>query len=639
MRQIPITATLTLLASTLAAQNVVLPDNHYLGERSDQLANTGDTTHWRTTAGRMQVLYEASHFLNAGVTGPVLVTHVKFRGEDGEPNLGGQAYAGVTIEVGSTTLTAAAMSTTFLTNRAPVAPATTTMGPLGTTTVTVAPSLGTCPNNYCIDIDLTAIGATFIYDPTGAEPNLLIDILMPTAPANAAPLYMIPIQDTTASGAGIRGKSVCTATVASLTGTADTTPCVVGIEFAGPGGYGNMIPATNEEYGAACGGACSTYYQTFNQGQAFDLTGLTMIPDNPTAPNYYHVVGGAPAIDLTKINAVANSIVDEGVYTHPLSFTWNYPGGSTTTLKPTTNGSVWLDAAMTSTMYTTNKPSLLGTTTNYTARYMPFWSDLHAGRNTLSNPQAGLHVFEDTTGGPGNTVVYVTWNDVGWYRLGSSTTTQPGHSSLNFQVVMHEATGMVEYRYGSMSQGSSIWTTSTSMHYSSIVGFTRGRIGGTTPSQDPQSRDLSVEVPFDTAIEGTTSNAGLSAVSTPIAGGVGYFGRMFAGQSVTWNVSNIPAGTVVALLNIDLAASTPGIQIPTITAPGCMMSTSISPLFLGYEVWLLPASSVTGVVPVTIPPGVFGLDVYAQAIGLDLWTGGNLIPWSTQSIKHTVGLN
>ncbi len=629
-----------ICTAAASAQNLVLPDNHYLMEHAGQLANAGDTTHWRTTLGRFQTIYEASHFTGVGgVTGPILITHLRFRGEDGERNLGGQVYTGVTVRLASTSLTSATMSTTFATNLAPVAPDTTTAGPIGTTTVTIAPSLGTCPNNFCIDIDLAAIGAAFLFDPTSAEPNLLIDLDLPTAPSNAAPLYLVPMQDTTAHGAGIRGKTVSTGTAASATGTADPTPIVVGIAFTGPGGFANPVPARNEEFGASCGGACSTFYQTFHQGQAFDITGLTLLPDNPTAPTIYTVLGSAPVPDMTRLNATPDSVGDESVVTKALSFTWNYPGGSTTTLKPTTNGSVWLDAAMTSAMYTTNKAALLGTTTNYTARYMPFWTDLQCGRNTAGNALAGLHVVEDTSGGPGNTVVYVTWNDVGLFRVGSGST-QPGHGSFTFQVVMFEATGVVEYRYGPMmTYASGLWTTSTSMYYASIVGFTRGRIGGTTPSNDPQSRDLSVEVPFSTAVEGSTGNVSLTCATTPLVGGPGYQGRLFAGQVATYDVGNIPAGTIFAMLNLDVAASQPGFQIPTITAPGCMLSTSPSPLLAGYEVWVLPGTSVAGAVPLAVPAGIVGFDIIVQAIGLDLFGGPALVPWASNGLRQTVGLD
>jgi len=605
--------------------------------------NGGDSTHWRTTAGRFQIVYDASHFLGKnGVTGPITITRVKFRGEDGEANKGTQTYANVTVEVGATSVTSAAMSTNFATNRDPL---TTTMGPLGTiATVTVAPSVGSCPNNYCIDLDLVAAGAAFTFDPNSTQPNLLIDITMPTAPVNPPTCGLIPIQDTTAHGAGIRGRTVSSATPTAATGTSDATPAVVGIEFVGPGGWATIVPARNEYIGASCGtDGCSTFYETFMQGQPFDITGLTLIPDNAAAPNVYTVVPGVLPVDVTRLNATPNTSADEGVHTHNLSFTWAYPGGTTTVIKPTGNGFVWLDGAMTAANWQTTLPNLLGSgATNYTARYLPYWCDLVGARNTPSDPLAGVHVQEDTSGGPGNTVVYVTWWNMGYFR---TTATGSGHVNNTFQVVMYQATGIVEYRYGPMAiESSPVWTASTSNEYAPIVGFTRGRIAAGPPvvgSQNPQSRDLSVEGPFSTAIEGTRGNVSLTAVATPIAGSPFYNGRMFGGQSLRWNVANIPPVVSFGILNLDLGATRPGFQLPSITAPGCMMSTTLNPVVFGWEsfVVLPPTSSFTGTLALVVPHGWEGTEIYAQAIGIDLSGGPDLIAWASNTIKSTVGLD
>ena len=635
------------LAASAVAQNIVLPDNHYLMESATQSSSSGDTTHWRNSAGRFQIIYEASHFLGkAGVPGPIVITHLKFRGEDGEPNLGGQIYSGVIVQLGSTSLTSSTMVTTFgsPTGGGPGTPgsnrdpATTTLGPSGTVaSLVVAPSTGACPNNYFIDIDLTAIGAAFVFDPTSAQPNLLIDVTMPSAPSNAAPLALIPTQDTVAHGAGIRGKTVSTATFAALTGTTDTTPAVVGLEFSGPGGHPIVYPAQNEYIGASCGGSASTFYQGFNNGQLFDLTGLTLLPDNPTTPTVYTVTAAAPPVDLTKLNALPNSTAEDAVVTHALGFTFNYPGGSTTTIKPSTNGFVWLDSTMTGSPFIATVSDLLGAgATAYRARLLPFWCDINAGRNIGTHPNSGMHVMTDTSGGAGNAVCYTTWYNVGLFRTPSGATIG-GHAVYTFQCVLYEATGVVEFRYGPMMPYTSYWGT-TAPHYGVITGFTLGRIG-ITPSVDPQSRDLSVETPFTTSIEGATGNASINAVSTPIGSGVHYNGRLFGGQTLTYNVANIPAGTIIAMVNLDLGASQPGWQIPGLTAPGCMISTSLSPLVLGHELWVAPAASMTGTVPLVVPHGWEGVVITAQAIGLDVFGGPFLVPWASNTIKHLAGLD
>ena len=103
---------LAVLAGGLAAQaqQLTLPDNHYLSENPSQLGNTGSTVWWRAAGpSRFQIVYDGSHFTgNSGVTGPITLTKIKFRGEDAEANLGGQVYSGVTVQVGSTSLAAGA---------------------------------------------------------------------------------------------------------------------------------------------------------------------------------------------------------------------------------------------------------------------------------------------------------------------------------------------------------------------------------------------------------------------------------------------------------------------------------------------------------------------------------------------------
>lgn len=617
------------LGSLPAQQQIVLPDNHHLMESATQLANSGGALYWGAQAGHFQILYEASHFTNAGVAGPLLISRVRFRGEDGEPNLGGQVYSGVVVSVGSTSLTSATLTTTFATN---TAAATTTMSAPLATTVTVAPSIGSSPNNYCIDIDVLPLA--FLFDPTSSRPNLLVDVTLPTPPSNSPPLNVVPIQDTTATGAGIRGRGLYTPTFSSATGTLNAAPPVVGLEVLG-GGYANPVPARNERFGAACGGAASTFYEHFQNGQAWDLTGLTLTPDNPASPNLYVVTNTAQPFDATKVNATPSSTADDGLVTHSLGFTFRYPGGVTTTIKPCTNGFVWLDSAMTNSTYFGTVADVLGASAAYTARLIPYWNDFTAARNAATHPNCGLHVLTDTTGGPGNAVCYVTWLDMGQFRTVSGTGVG-GHSVSRFQCVLYEATGVVEFRYAAMPAFVSHWTaTAGAMH--AVVGFTRGRIG-TTASVDPQSRDLSLEAPFTTSIEGSTGNIGQTVTTAPVAGGAVYGGRLFAGQSATYGAVNVPAGTILAAQLLDVAASRPGLQLPGITAPGCMLSTSVGAVL--WEVAVAPGATFTGTVPLVVPPGVVGVDLYAQFVVLGgLFGGPDLVSSASNAIKQTIGLN
>lgn len=634
MHPLSFLAVFGLAASTLVGQQqLVLPDNHYLMESATQLGCTGSTTYWTATTGnRFQILYEASHFTGkAGVSGPILLSKIRFRGEDGEPNLGGQVYTGAVISLGSTSLNATTMTNTFATN---LLAATTTMSAPITANVTVAPSIGSVPNNHCIELDVLAAG--FVFDPLSTQPNLLIDITLPTAPSNAAPLALIPMQDTVATGAGVRGRGLTSTNVASATGTLSATPPVVGVEFFGAGGFANPVAARNERYGAGCGGAASTFYETFQNGQEFDLQGLTLTPDNTAAPNYYIVTYGAQPLDATRINAAANSTGDDALVTHQLGFTFAYPGGTTTTIKPCTNGFLWLSGTPTGAPYTPIVADFLGTaiTTNL-ARFCLYWTDLNGLRNTPVQPLAGLHVQNDTTGGPGNTVCYVTWYDTGLFRTVSGTGIG-GHAMLRFQCVLYEATGVVEFRYGAMPPFVAHWSTTANCH-GALVGFTRGRIG-TVGSVDPQSRDLSLETPFLTAVEGTTGHMGQTCSTTPDAGGAAYGGRLFGGQTATYGAVNVPPGSLLAVQLFDVVPARPGLQLPTLTAPGCMLSVSAGAYL--WELFLTPGSTITGSVPVTFPHGLEGIDLYSQVVVLGgLFGGPDLISVSSNALKQTIGLD
>ena len=69
----------------------------------------------------------------------------------------------------------------------------------------------------------------------------------------------------------------------------------------------------------------------------------------------------------------------------------------------------------------------------------------------------------------------------------------------------------------------------------------------------------------------------------------------------------------------------------------------LNPVGLQWELFVLPAANVTGTVPLTMPTPVptawLGVDIVVQAIGVDLFGGANLVPWSSNAIRHTIGLD
>jgi hypothetical protein len=674
---------LAISATALSAQTLVLPDNHNFMEASTYGTNAGDANCWSgTSAKRFQIIYEASHFLGkAGVLGPILITNIKFRGEDGESNLGGQDYSGpgaLIVQLGQTSLTSATMVTTFggptgglptvSSNRDPAV--TPILGPTGIASVLVAPSAGSSPNNYCINIDLMAAGAAFLYDPTLG--NLLIDVTAPLAPVSTLALSgapgssMIPIQDTTAHGAGIRGKAVWTSTPASASGTADTTPPVVGIVFIGPGGEATEVPAKAEYIGGGCGGAHSTFYQAFTQDQAFDVTGITMIPDVYPAPTKYTVLPTSAPIDLSKLNAVANTTGDDTVLTTPTGFLvtpFAIPGSTTASLAVCANG--WVGTVVGGAYGTTYLPTqsnFLGTGTASPPRFMPYFTDLNGQRNTGGDVQAGLHTFAvpETFFGAGDAKLYITWYKMGSFRVPTGSATVYNHASWTFQMVIHENTGVVEYRYGAMQPfNSTLWTPT--LVNAAVVGFSLGRIGA-TPSLDPQSRDLSNELtyfpsglPYMTSVEGVTSNVSLrGVVTTGIPGSATQTGRMFGGQALKWDVDNLPPapltpGFHLVLVGLSFGILQPGVDLGSFaySNPGCIVhDAGLNPIIIDSGFWPVAGGTFTGT------PGVFpilhawdaeGVSVTVQAFAIDLTNTSPglpyLVPWTSNAIKYTIGLD
>ncbi|MFO1076107.1 MAG: hypothetical protein U1E73_00110 [Planctomycetota bacterium] len=618
-RGIAAIATLAIASSmtALRAQNLVLPYLTTLTESQTQEGISSSNLWWRSVPTRFQAIYHTANFALAGVTGPITITRLRFRAEDGQSNLGGQVYSNVQIQLGTTSVTGPLMSTTLANNAAAA-----TLAPPITTTIVVGPASGTVPNDYVIDIDLAALNATFPFDPIGSQVNLFLDVTIPTAPASPLPLAMVNMQSATPSECG----GVYTTNVGHRSGR----PPVMAIEILGGGGQPTLLPATNEYVGAACGGAPSAFYERFCTGNPFDLGGgLTITPDTYPSPSTYTVTGGAPPVDRSKVNTTPDSVADNAAVPHNLGFTFDFPGGSTGVVSPDTNGNVLLMSATYSDAFPDIDKFLgMGVTTTYGPRFALFWHDLHAGRNGATHPNSGLHVLTDTSGGPGNAVCYATWLDVGRWNSVSGIGVG-GHCVFTMQCAIHEATGVVEFRYGPMSNV----VASLSSDISALVGFSRGIIGGFggVRSVDPQTRDLSAEVPFSTMVEGTTANMRLRSFSPGVFVGPNYGARMVAGRQVGWTIDNLPPGTTLGALMLDLSVTRPGAQVPGLVAPGCIVSLLSSPLT--WQVFPLTGVTTATTNPLTVPPGFLGISIYSQFLAIR----GSFVV-STNTMKQTIGL-
>jgi hypothetical protein len=648
-----------LFAGALNAQLLTLPDSCNLGESPIQAHADGSLVWWGTTPGgrHFQVRYNASHFLSAGVIGPIGITHLRFRGEDTEHNVGGQTFFGVMASVYATTLAAAPLAPVFAANTAPAAPDfTILLGAVFIPALIVAPSMGTAPNNYIIDLDFTMGPPLMPFDPTGVffgpAVNLLVDVSwMGHAPAgDPQGSTMIATQDTSGPVAVIAGSGVYAAGPGMPAGVVTAFPPVMQVEFFGPGGYGAPIPARNERIGAACGGTPSAFYQEFAHDQYFDLKdpgevdglmGLTLTPNVYPGPAFYIVSGGAAPLNMFGIPGVPLSIADDATvpFALPPGITFDYPGGppgGTPLLHPATNGYVWLDPAVMEVVsdWSPTVAEFLGATPAHLARVAPFWHDFSCGKNAVPPfgfAGSGLYAIND----PVAMETVVTWFMVGRYN----SVAEVFQESHTMQCSFNWITGVIQFRYGPMDP---IWGDTFGGTTSGITGFTRGNIGG-FPSVDPGSRDLSIErgpfAPFSTMVEMVgfaTPNMTLAAASMPVPAGPTYGGRMFPGQAITWTASGVPAGSIVGALLVDVAATRPGLVLPGFFAPGCIWS--LGPTAMILDVTVFPPPVAVGVAPIVVPPGyipgLLGFEIAAQYAATDFVAP----PVLSNAILHTVGL-
>ena len=591
---------LAVLATVASAQTLTIPD-------TQNTINSGTST-TPFAVGLKQFVYDTTHFTAAGVTGPITIDRLRFRGADGVRNLGGHVYSNVTVQLGTAAVDYLAMTTTFATNRG-------TMGTLSAPmTLTTQPISGAWTNDTWITIDLAANGASFTYDPTlGAD--LLIEMIVPTAPVPATNLPSTACSSTTANG---RGQRVTSGTVTATTGTLSGFDPVINMDFTGPGGYTSSVGSWVENRGAGCGQQAQSFYQFTNFiGDRFDLRNgksLTLTPDNPAAPNFYVVTSGTTAPDLSPaaLGVGAPNIGDDTTVATPLGFTFNFPGGSTTDISQSCNGFIWLASST----LTDLSPTVLEFR-NSLPRLAIAWMDQHCGRNTTTHPGSGMYTNVDLTGGPGLGKVTVTWKEIGQFNAA-----QPGANVNTFQCEINE-NGVVEMRYGACNGmlGSSV-----------LTGFSRG---GTValPCVDPGNRDLEVETPFTTTLEGTLGALTLAPNTRP-------FLSTGVATNVIHTLSNLPATTVVAAVVIDFSAFAPSIPLPLGNA-GCMQ-TVVNPNILDLAISpVSPWTTIAFTLPLGTSPnagGWMGGVFYTQGVTLDIDGSGALTTYSSNAIKLALGL-
>ena len=316
----------------------------------------------------------------------------------------------------------------------------------------------------------------------------------------------------------------------------------------------------------------------------------------------------AGAIQPPSGTATLLSVADDATVTSTLPFTLSFPGGTTTTISSCTNGFIHLGTSTNTDLSPTSLELR-----NSLARLAPFWHDLHAGRNTTTHPGAGLYFEYDATTNPLDPVALVTWKDVGVFRAGS-VVPNGGQCVANFQVAIHQLTGVIEYRYGSLG-------TAVGQGLA-IVGFSNG---GTValPAADPGSRNLSAEVPFATTGPDVATTLPLTLTATA---------RPALGAAVTLTTTNIPLTAVTTYTMLSIGATSPGTPIGG--APGCLLSIAVGGVFVSMPVGPPP----TGTLPLTIPPVVSLVAMTFAAQSAPLAPGVNALGvLSSNGLLLTIG--
>lgn len=523
---------LAILASTLPAQSIVVPNGMANG-------NPGTTTlAWRNTLFRFQMIYDTSHFLDQGINYPITISRLRYRAGGGATSTGGETYPGVTVQMSSSPSDWNGASTTFATNRG------TDNTTVFTGTVTCAAATGATPNNYIIDIPLTT---PFVYDPMEGL-DLCIEVDSPAAPIPTGVPTMAA-----SSNVGHLARRVSTASANAATGTLSYFALVCMMDYT-------PVPnaATATKYGAGCVGKAQVFYETFAAG-TLDLQG------SPGAPNSilmtplgsrYAVTPGSNAWYTPTTTAL---VLSDDQLTPPLGmpFTFNHPGGSTSSILACSNGYVFLDVTQTSTTASATPGQLVAEG----ARLAPLWNDL--------DPSAGGAVFFDVD--PSNSAVYVTWDQVPVFNV-------PGSSNTLQLAIFND--GRIEYRY------------QVCQHGNGLVGWTPGG-----SPRDGGGIDISAAMPFLT--EPDNYPLALEPTNRPRLGG-----------NHRLEIRDIPSGATLGAMALGFTQHAPGIPLDLIGMAGCTQLASYDGTFA-----FVP-SGTSLLVPLQIPmdTALAGLHVYGQAV-------------------------
>lgn len=283
--------------------------------------------------------------------------------------------------------------------------------------------------------------------------------------------------------------------------------------------------ASVDAYGFGCGGGARSFYELFATGGA-DLGGRT-VRMTPNGLGGYDVTT-TTGVTITPPTTPGLGLTDDSVSgVLALPFVFQFPGGSTTSMRVDSNGRVFLSGAAATSSYLPSVAGLLG---NAVPLLCPAWSDL------LPNATNNVH-FHTASG-----VAYVTWNGVPAYGAPGSSNT------IQIALIDNGANDRVEFRVLT-------WSNTAG---AGLCGYSNGM-----GAVDPGNRDLTAG-PFSTVLDGAPLT--LDANARPKLGTT--FGLV---------TSEIPPGTWVVLNVLSFLEVNPGFPLLSLGMDGCELYVGLNP--------------------------------------------------------------
>jgi len=512
---------------------------------------------WRAGLNRVQCFYDSSNFTGQGISAPITISGIEWI--NAAAVAAPITYPSVEIYLQPAAGDYSAPSTTFATNR--TIPFPTTPNYAGPVTVNASATTGA----YVINIPLTV---PFQYSPDSGQ-DLLVEIVILGNPA--------PLTGTSANTGFSNPAHQCNSirsvgSTTALTGTASAFCPVIRTTYAPVPGA-----AAHVRYGTGCTTRARSFYELFN-GSAADLAGQTVSMQQNGIGGYVvtSAAGGVIAAPSTVGLALGDDQMSAAI---ALPFTFDYPGGSTSSIFVDSNGSIHLNLVGTSNIGGT-AASLLGAAYHAISASM---QDLEPdGVTNVANVFAQVN--------PNNPSEFdITWLNVPCF----GTSTNVPRLSSTFQIALFDngTNDYVELRYQTLANDS------TSNTGKAITGFSLG--GGAI---DGGSQDISASV-----IVTQFDASPLSLAGAP---------RPILGTSATYTLSNIRANAGVSALNIGFASSAPTpLSLYGLDAPGCNANIAvIGSVPFGSLLLTSPTASFSQ--PWPNNPSFSGISLYTQAFEL-----------------------